>query len=164
MEQEKEKNQENSQAAENEDFNFYEVSFLLDPRLNEVELGQEVAKIENIIKNCQGQIIEENWPQRMELAYPIKKNAFAYFGWLLFEARPECVKMFPEKVKYELKILRYLTLKRDKKLWEESKNKPKPVRPEMSKKQEIKEQPKKQEEETEIDEEKLEERLEEILK
>ncbi len=160
MDQEKEKNQENNQVLEKEGFNFYEVSFLLNPRLNEVELGQEVSKIEEIIKECGGEIMEENWPQKIELAYPIKKNTFAYFAWLLFETKPECVKMFPEKVKYEANILRYLTLKRNKKLWQEAKNKPKQSFKLETKKGNIEKETKKEE----INEEKLEEKLEEILK
>ncbi len=173
MDEEKKKNQEENQNepiieasqenSQKEGYNFYELSFLLDPRLNEVELGEEVSKIEKIIKDCQGEIIEENWPQKIELAYSVKKNNFAYFGFILFDSLPECVKMFPEKVKYEPKILRYLTIKRNKKIWQEEKERPK-VPPKSYRKPSKEEATKSAKEEKELDEEKLEERLEEILK
>ena len=153
VERKEEKKEEEGNA---EDLNFYEVGFLLDPKLNEIETGQEVSKVEKVISGFGGTMVEESWPKRLKLAYPIKGNESAYFGYLLFEAPAESINGILGKLKPEKNILRFLILRRNKKYWQRTKEQAK-VKAEAL--------PTKREEHGEkIDETRLEEKLEEILK
>lgn len=150
---------------EKEGCNFYEISFLFAPELNEVELGGEISKLEKTIESLGGKIIEENWPKLIQLAYPIEKKTSAYFGYFLFDAPSECPKLLPEKLKFEQNLLRYLVIKRNKKYWQESQkkqtfDKKAFAKPEVKEKEESTQK----EEKVELDQAKLEEKLEEILK
>ena len=124
----------------------YEIGFILDPDLGGKDLLNVLALLKEIItQKLEGSILEAGKLKKVNLAYPIKKKEKGYFGYFVFETLPEKVVELKDHLKYEDSILRYILVKRNRKLFEK-----KEVLPQEERKEKI-------------DEEALEKRLEEIL-
>jgi len=123
----------------------YEIGFILDPDLGGKDLLKTLELLKEIItQKIEGNILEAGKLKKVNLAYPIKKKEKGYFGYFVFETLPEKVVELKDHLKYESSILRYILIKRDRKLFEKKEILP-------------------QERKEKIDEEALEKRLEEIL-
>lgn len=144
-----------NEMGNNQEKAFYEIGFLLRPELTELEVSQEVSKIEKILTELEGERIEEELPKLIKLAYPIEKKESAFFGYIIFKMPSKEVALIPERLKFEKNILRYLVIKRSRESLamrkEEQKKPRRKVRKEVRR-------------EEKIDESKLEKKLEEILK
>jgi small subunit ribosomal protein S6 len=79
----------------------YEISFLL---RNEEDVAVVVKKLSEL----GAVIIKEGAVNYIRLAYPIKKEESAYFGYIHFSAEPEVVKRINGALKLESKVLRFL--------------------------------------------------------
>jgi len=145
---------ENLEEEKNEEeVGFYELSFLLANDLSDSLIAETVSNLKDLINSAGGLVIEDSWPKKIKLAYPIKKNNFAYFGYLLFDYPKKEIGKFSQEVKKNSNILRYLLISRNKKYWQRDKE---------SKENWLKRRGKK--EAAEINEEELEKKLEEVLK
>ena len=71
----------------------------------------EVKSIKELLSSLKGKVEkEDNWGKR-DLAYPIKKNASAfYFHWLI-DIEQDNVNEFKKKLNFNEKLLRFLLLK-----------------------------------------------------
>ncbi len=78
----------------------YEIAFL-------AKSEEERKEIINILEQHKFSIIGEGQVSRIKLAYPIKKENFAYFGYLHFSGEPASVVKLTEKLKTNSKILRF---------------------------------------------------------
>ena len=136
-----------------EEVGFYELSFLLADDLSDSLIAETISNLKDSINSAGGIVIEDSWPKKIKLAYPIKKNNFAYFGYLLFDYPRKEIEKFSQEVKKNSNILRYLLISRNKKYWQRDKE---------SKENWLKRRGKK--EAAEINEEELEKKLEEVLK
>jgi len=124
----------------------YEIGFILDPDLGGKDLLNALALLKEIItQKLEGNILEAGKLKKVNLAYPIKKKEKGYFGYFVFETLPEKASELKDHLKYESSVLRYILIKRNRKLFEK-----KEVLPQEERKEKI-------------DEEALEKRLEEIL-
>ena len=145
---------ENLEEEKNEEeVGFYELSFLLANDLSDSLIAETVSNLKDLINSAGGLVIEDSWPKKIKLAYPIKKNNFAYFGYLLFDYPKKEIGKFSQEVKKNSNILRYLLISRNKKYWQRDKE---------SKENWLKRRGKK--EAAEINEGELEKKLEEVLK
>ena len=160
LQTEKDENREKVGEKENleeekdeEKVGFYELSFLLANDLSDSLIAETVSNLKDLINSAGGLVIEDSWPKKIKLAYPIKKNNFAYFGYLLFDYPKKEIGKFSQEVKKNSNILRYLLISRNKKYWQRDKE---------SKENWLKRRGKK--EVAEINEEELEKKLEEVLK
>ena len=129
------------------DSKVYEVAFLAK------SLDEEKALTE-LITQYRGNVVQKGAFQEIKLAYPIKKQTSAYFGYLRFEFLPEDVDKLSETLKLHPGILRHLivTPSTAKKAVER-----KPEAPEVAKPAPVSRT-------AVLTNEALEERLEEILK
>jgi len=75
----------------------YELGYLLSSKLEEKDALSELDKIHDFIKKSDGGIVLEEAPAKRRLAYPIKKEQEAYFGWLEFLAAPEKIEELRNK-------------------------------------------------------------------
>lgn len=125
----------------------YEVAFLAK------SLEEEKALTE-LIKQYRGSVLQKGAFQEIKLAYPIKKQTSAYFGYLRFEFLPEDVDKLSEALKLHPGILRHLIITPPavKKTVERRSEAPEMVRPAPVSRAAV------------LTNEALEERLEEILK
>lgn len=92
------------------DTKVYEFAFLLNGRLNETDAAALFDNLENIFSGFGAKTIKKSNLERKLLAYPIKKESEAYFGYFYLELDPEKVAEIKEKFRYENGILRHLCL------------------------------------------------------
>jgi len=102
----------------------YEFNFLISPNLANKELDSLVEKINSLIQEG-GEIFVNKKIQRRKLAFLIKKEGEAWLYSLKFIPKESLQKNFLKSLEKELKqkkeILRYLILKKERKLTKEKK-------------------------------------------
>lgn len=81
----------------------YEIGFLA-----KTEDGKE--EIAKALKVCNVLNIERGPVSRIRLAYPIKKEAAAFFGYFYFSAEPSAIAKIKSDLKMNSKILRFLVI------------------------------------------------------
>lgn len=96
-------------------------------------------------------------PKLMTLAYPIKKEKTAFFGWYDFSAEPENISQLEKNLKLDQQIIRFLIVKLPK----ISKKETRPKNQNVSKESSLK---RSMESQNVLTNEDLEQRLKEILK
>lgn len=102
--------------------NSYELAFHILPTVAEGEVQGVFDSIKALITKDQGEIFDEEFPERFELAYEIvkqqegknRKFTSAYFGWVRFKAPAEMVMPLLEEVEGKLEILRHILIKLSK--------------------------------------------------
>ncbi|MDP3093679.1 MAG: 30S ribosomal protein S6 [bacterium] len=88
----------------------YELTYLISPEVPE-EKAQEISRnIDNLIQERQGLVFESLLPQKMNLAYLIKKQPAAWFQLTNFSLDTFSLQELEKKLKDESQILRYLIL------------------------------------------------------
>ena len=78
------------------------------------------SSIKKIISKYEGEILKEKPIQKMRLAYPIKKENFAFFGNIIFGMLPDKVIGFKADANLEEGVLRYFFRRAKKNRTEES--------------------------------------------
>jgi ribosomal protein S6 len=81
----------------------YEISFLL---RNEDDAAILVKKLSDL----GAEISNEGPIERVNLAYPIKKETSDYFGYVNFNAKPEIIKGINDSLRLEPKVIRFLII------------------------------------------------------
>jgi ribosomal protein S6 len=102
--------------------NCYELAFHILPTVAEGEVQGVFDAIKTLITKDQGEIFDEESPERFELAYEIikqyegknRKFTSAYFGWVRFKAEAEIVHKLLEEVEGKPEILRHILIKLSK--------------------------------------------------
>jgi len=98
----------------------YEIGFHLIPLvLPEDEVASHVSRIKSVIEKAGGEIVSEEYPKLIELAYPISKKikgkkesiTSAYFGWIKFTADPASIEAIDEDLRGTEEILRFIVIK-----------------------------------------------------
>lgn len=106
-----------------EEKKFYEIGYLLRPNLREADAENKKDYLMNLIGGLGGDSVLSPSCRKQKLAYPIKKQTSAYFGYLLMEIFPSKLAEIKEKIRYDGDILRYIVLGRNKKIFERAKQK-----------------------------------------
>lgn len=155
----------------------YEISFVLSGRLIDAELKELLEKIKQGLEGLGAKILKQSEFNKINLAYPIKKEVQTYFGYFWFELEPEKISEIKNIFLFEKNILRYLIVTPPPK-YQQKTVKPKAQPRVLSKEQigaleeffpiateSIEDSADQESKElTEAEEEKLEEKLEEIQK
>ena len=113
--------------------NMYEFTYIITPVLSEEQIKDTVKKVNKTIEGGGGTIIEvDEWGSR-RLAYQINKKRNGYYVNMYFEAPGAFVPRLERSMEIDDNILRYLTLRMDKKMiqhYEQRKKKAVPTPPE----------------------------------
>jgi len=104
---------------ENTEPRVYELGYHLVPTLSEEQIGGASKAVRGMIEGISKDIIAEESPVFIDLAYQIvktinhKNKRFddAYFGFIKFEASPEDIAKLEEGLKKDENVLRYLVVK-----------------------------------------------------
>ncbi len=88
----------------------YEVAYLLSPALTEAEVLAYTGKLSALIEEIGGTIRRVEQPRKLKLAYEVKKQENAYFGWTTFRLQPERIAEFEKRFKAYGETLRFLIL------------------------------------------------------
>ena len=95
---------------------FYELTYIVDPVLEEDKFKEAVDKVNKLIEDNDGEIIEiDEWGIR-KLAYEMNGKGNGYFVNLYFEAPAEAIGTIERNIRISDEFMRYLTLKYDAKM------------------------------------------------
>jgi len=95
---------------------FYEVTYIVNPVLEEAETKAEIDKINSFITRQGGEIDEVNeWGNR-RLTYEMSGKQTGYFVNMYFTSPGELIVKLERMMQINENIVRYLTLKYDKKM------------------------------------------------
>lgn len=86
----------------------YELAYLLTPSMTEEEALAQAGKLSVIIEQEKGAIRHLETPKKRKLAYAIKKEKTAYFGWTTFAAAPDTIARLAKKVREMPEVLRHM--------------------------------------------------------
>ncbi len=90
----------------------YELLSLISSKIDEKQLPLIGEKIEGIIKDLKGNLINKENLGKKEIAYPIKHENKGYFLAFRFTLEPKEVKKLEEKLKNISEILRFQIIKK----------------------------------------------------
>lgn len=97
----------------------YELGYHLVPTLAVEQIPQASGAVRGMIEQISKDIIAEEIPVFIDLAYTIVKTVEhknknfdqAYFGWIKFETNPENIATLEDALKKDENVLRYLVVK-----------------------------------------------------
>ncbi len=106
-------------GAAHDERNSYEFAFHILPTVAEGEVSSVFGEIKTHITNAGGEILSEEAPERIDLAYDVVKSIeaknrrfkSAYFGWVRFRLEGEKAEALSEELKGLPTILRELMIK-----------------------------------------------------
>ncbi|MDP3710573.1 MAG: 30S ribosomal protein S6 [bacterium] len=90
----------------------YEIAYLLPISLSEEEVLTYTHKLSSWIEDAKAVVKYSETPKKRRLAYPIRKETGAYFGWMTFSSSPSFIKSIDKNIKNDKDILRYLIVDR----------------------------------------------------
>lgn len=92
----------------------YEITFILRPDLQEMEIDKLVTKIQNTIATRGGQILtSDNWGKQ-RLAYPIGQHEFGYYSTLVFTCPKNSIAELEREIQLMPETIRHLIVSLDK--------------------------------------------------
>ena len=94
---------------------YYEIIIIVHPNVPEEELPLLLDKITSFIKQHKGEVVKlDQWGKR-KCAHKIDKCVKGYYFVLSFEANPALVAELEKMLRYDEKVLRYQTVRVEKK-------------------------------------------------
>ncbi len=106
-----------SQAAPKDTRLIYEVGFHIVPTVEEAKIGDAVQKIRSVLDSAKAEVIGEQFPAKINLAYTIERSTTgkrekyndAYFGWMKFAVEDrESIPALEAVLRSTHEVLRYL--------------------------------------------------------
>lgn len=93
----------------------YELGFILNPEVSEEQTRAILERIEQIVRNYDGQTVKVNQWGRRRLAYPIQHHRDGYYVFIDMILTPETVLELDRNLKVSEEVLRHLIIRRDPK-------------------------------------------------
>lgn len=93
----------------------YELGFILNPEVSEEQTRAILERIEQIVKNYDGQVVKVNQWGRRRMAYPIEHHRDGYYVFIDMILTPETVLELDRNLKVSEEVLRHLVKRRDPK-------------------------------------------------
>ena len=93
----------------------YELGFILNPEVGEEQTRSIMERIEQIVRNSDGQVVRVNQWGRRRLAYPIEHYRDGNYVFIDMILAPETVLELDRTLKVSEEVLRHLIKKRDSK-------------------------------------------------
>jgi len=95
---------------------FYELTYILNPVLDEEKFSELVSFVNKLIEDNGGDVVEvDEWGVR-KLAYDIDKKSTGYYVNMYFNAPADAIEVVERNMRIHDDIMRYLTLKYDPKM------------------------------------------------
>lgn len=142
----------------------YELSFWFSSRLDEKEIGQKFDNLLKQLKDFGALIIFSELPQLKQLAYPVKKENNAYFGYIQFKFSKGSLSSLEEKLRLDNDVLRFMIFRIEPKEKQQASSRQFSKKPILKKQKSEEEKKEEKTQEKEISLEELDEKLNEILK
>ncbi len=93
----------------------YELGFILNPEVSEEQTRAILERIQQIVKNYDGQVVKVNQWGRRRLAYPIEHHRDGYYVFINMILTPETVLELDRTLKVSEEVMRHLVKRRDPK-------------------------------------------------
>ena len=90
----------------------YEMLTILSAEME--EHGEEVSKIEEVVRNLGGNVAKTDVWGRRPLAYPIQKKSTGFYALLEFNAEPQVIEKLEVAYRRDERVLRFITVKNEK--------------------------------------------------
>jgi small subunit ribosomal protein S6 len=95
---------------------FFEMTYILNPVLDDEKFSEMVAFVNKLIEDNGGEIVEvDEWGVK-KLAYEIENKSTGYYVNLYFNAPGSSISVIERNMRIHDDIMRYLTLKYDPKM------------------------------------------------
>lgn len=94
----------------------YETTFIINASLDDAQIDEVIAKVQNLITKNEGELTSVNKWGRRRLAYPIKKKNTGFYVCLEYVAPGDTVSKLNRHFHLEENVLRYLTVVIPKKI------------------------------------------------
>jgi small subunit ribosomal protein S6 len=88
----------------------YETAFILNPALDDAEIDQKLAQIEQTVAQEGATVGEWNRIGKRKLSYPIRKQHDGYYAFLTFTAEPPVIEALGKIYRLDEKIIRHMTI------------------------------------------------------
>lgn len=89
----------------------YETVFILDPRLDEVQVKDEIGKIQDLISSLEGEIIGVEPAGKRKLTYEIKGNKEGYYTLITFRSKASSIAEIERSYKLNENVLRHVVVR-----------------------------------------------------
>jgi small subunit ribosomal protein S6 len=86
----------------------YETVFVLDPKLDEDQVNDEIGKVQDTIKSVEGEIIGVEPGGKRRLTYEIKGNREGYYTLITFRSKPSSITEIERSYKLNENVLRHI--------------------------------------------------------
>jgi len=96
--------------------NTYELTYILNSVISDDQIADLVSRIDKYITENGGSILDKEVWGTQRLAYPIEKKRNGYYVDMTFEAPGELIARLERAMEINDNVLRYLTLKMDRKM------------------------------------------------
>ena len=94
--------------------NFYESLFILNPALDDIEVGKVVDKVGEFIKKAGGEVLKvDNWGKK-KLAFEVKKQKKGYYVLLNFRMKTAAIGELERILKLTDPVIKFLIIRLDK--------------------------------------------------
>ncbi len=93
----------------------YETTVVLDPQLDQTKIEAFVDQVQKTITEAGGSIRKVDHWGKKRMAYEIKKRQYGYYIYFLYESDGKIVAPMERTFRLNESVLRYLTVKLDKK-------------------------------------------------
>lgn len=93
---------------------FYETTFIVNPGLDDDQIGNTVKQVEELITKNGGEIASVDHIGRRRLAYPIAKKHNGYYASIEFISEGRLVDKVERFYQLDENVMRYLTIQLDK--------------------------------------------------
>lgn len=95
---------------------FYEFTYIINPVLEEDKFKETIEKVNKLVEDNGGEIVEvDDWGIK-SLAYDINGKSNGYYVNMYFNAPAAAIEVIERNVRINDDIMRYLTLKYDAKM------------------------------------------------
>lgn len=95
---------------------FYELTYILNPVLDDEKFSEIVSFVNKLIEDNGGDVVEvDEWGIR-KLAYDVDKKSTGYYVNMYFNAPASAIEVVERNMRIHDDIVRYLTLKYDPKM------------------------------------------------
>ncbi len=95
--------------------NKYELTVVFDGQLEQNEVDEKIEQLEKLIIESNGEVVQTDLLGKRRLAYEIKKKQYGYYVYFLIESDGSNNKTIENNLKLNEHVIRYLTVKLDKK-------------------------------------------------
>lgn len=86
----------------------YETVFVLDPKLDESQVKDEVGKVQDLITSLEGEIVGVEPGGKRRLTYEIRGNKEGYYTLITFRSKPSSIAELERSYKLNEKVLRHI--------------------------------------------------------